>query len=469
MTSVTTSSPTAPGMAAPSAGRGAAWLLGIVLTGQFMAILDVSIVNVAAPTIRADLGASGSGLQLVISGYTIAYAMLLITGARLGGLAGPRRMFLIGLAVFTAASLACGLAGSEAALIAFRLAQGVGSAFMVPQVLSIIQLHFTGAARVKAIGAYSAVLAGGVVAGQVAGGALVSADLLGMAWRPVFLVNVPIGAALLAVGLLTLPRAHTPGERGLDPAGLVTLSLAVTLLVVPLVLGREQGWPAWGRWSMAASAVLAVVFVLVERRARHPLIPGRLLRAPGLVPSTLGVFGAMVTWGGFLFSVALHLQAGLGHGPLAAGVSFVPGAAGFAIAGLNWRRVPARLHRPMILVGFAASAAGYLGVGWSLASGGDGMPWFMVAFTVAGAGLGLAYSPLMTMALQNVAPRDAADASGLMATMLQLGQVVGVATFGSLFLGLAPSAHAVNVTATGLAVTAVAAGACALPLLRRGG
>ncbi|MEU9883909.1 MFS transporter [Sphaerisporangium sp. NPDC051011] len=475
MTSVTRSSPAGgtgtaavPGRADRASRRGAGWLLGIVLVGQFMATLDVSIVNVAAPTIRTDLATSGSGLQLIISGYTIAYAMLLITGARLGGLSGPRRLFLLGLAVFTAASLACGLAGSEGALIAFRLVQGAGSALMVPQVLSMIQLHFTGAARARALGAYSAVLAGGVVVGQVAGGALVSADLFGMAWRPVFLVNVPIGAALLVIGALLLPREHVPREQGLDLAGLITLSVAVVMLVVPLVLGHEQHWPAWGWWSMAASAAVTGVFVAVERRARHPLIPGRLLRTPGLAPSALGMFGSMVTWGGFLFSVALHLQGGLGDSPIGAGVSFVPGAAGFALVSLTWRRLPARLHRPVIFAGFAAAAVGYLGVARAFASGGDGQPYFGIFFAVAGIGLGLAYNPLFTVALENVAARDAADASGLMAMTLQLGQVVGVTAFGTLYLSLTPSAHAVGVTAAGLAATTVVAGACALPLLRRG-
>lgn len=442
-------------------------MLAIVLAGQFMAILDVSIVNVAAPTIRADLGTSGSGLQLIISGYTIAYAMLLVTGARLGGLSGPRRLFLLGLALFTAASLACGLAGSEGTLIAFRLLQGGGAAMMVPQVLSIIQLGFEGAARAKALSAYSAVLAGGVVAGQVLGGTMVTADLFGAGWRPVFLVNVPVGIALLILGSRLLPSDHVPHARGLDPAGLITLTLTVSLLVVPLVLGRERHWPAWGWWSMGASAVLAAVFVAVERRARHPLVPGRLLRAPGMVPAALAIFGTMLTWGGFLFAVALHLQGGLGDSPLRAGLTFIPGAAGFAFASLYWRRLPARFHRVLIVVGFALATAGYLGIVPAFSGGGRVEPLLEIVLALIGGGLGAAYSPLFTVALANVAPADAPDASGIMAMMLQLGQVVGVATFGTLYLSLAPSSHAITVTGVGLAAAAVAAGVCALPLLRR--
>ncbi|MGW4274432.1 MFS transporter, partial [Streptomyces seoulensis] len=181
-------------------------MLATVLAAQFMALLDVFIVNVAAPTIGADLHASGADLQLVIAGYAITYSVLLITGARLGGRFGPGRVHLAGLALFTAASLACGLAPGITELIVFRLVQGAGAALMIPQVLSLIQRAFTGEARVRALGAYSAVLAVGAAAGQIMGGALVAADLFGTGWRPVFLVNVPVGAVLLAVGRRVLPR-----------------------------------------------------------------------------------------------------------------------------------------------------------------------------------------------------------------------------------------------------------------------
>ncbi|GII81092.1 MFS transporter [Sphaerisporangium rufum] len=460
MTAVTTSPPVGRRVRSrPGA------LLAVVLTGQFMAIMDVSIVNVAAPTIRADLGASGAALQLIVSGYTIAYAVLLISGARLGGRFGPGRVFQLGLALFTAASLACGLAGSAATLVAFRLLQGAGAALMVPQVLSTIQLNFAGASRARALSVYSAVLAGGVVAGQVLGGALVAADLLGAQWRPVFLVNVPIGAVLLVAGRRALPAGRGPAGRGADVAGLVTLAVAVSLLVVPLVLGREQGWPAWCRWSLAGSVVAVALFAAVERRAAHPLVPGRLLRAPGLVPAALGVFVAMVTWGGFLFAIALHLQGALGYGALAAGLTFVPGGGGFALLSLTWRRLPGRAHRPLILAGFALAAAGYLGVGYAFAWSATAAGVALLA--LAGIGLGAAYSPLFTVALAGVAPADAPDASGVMAMMLQLGQVVGVATFGTLYLAMAPSPDAIGVTCAWLAALALAGAGCAAPLLRR--
>ncbi|MBO3747816.1 MFS transporter [Streptosporangiaceae bacterium NEAU-GS5] len=443
--------------------RSSAWLLAVILTGQFMAILDVSIVNVAAPTIRADLHSTGSGLQLVISGYTIAYAMLLITGARLGGLGGYRRLFLIGLALFTAASLMCGLAPTTGTLIGFRLLQGAGAALMVPQVLSLIQLTFDGASRARALSIYATVISGGAVAGQVVGGLLVTADLFGATWRPVFLVNVPIGLALLFVGARLLPREHLRREHGLDLPGLVTLSLAVVLLVVPLVLGHELDWPLWGWLSMAASAVFFGLFLLVERRAAHPLIPGRLLRAPGLRIAILALFLQMNVYAGYLFGMTLHLQGVLGDSALRAGATFIPTAVAFALVSLYWKLLPAALHRPLIVAGAVVAALAEAGLAVLLSGGGHGEPLLEILLALVGAGMAAMFSPLMAVGLAGVAPADAPDASGVVATVLQLGQVVGVAAVGTLYLSLQGS-HAIGVTVTTLATITAVAGAVALPL-----
>ncbi len=208
------------------------WLMLIVLiTGQFMALLDVTIVNVAIPTIQARLSASGAAIQLVVAGYTITYAMLLITGARLGDLRGHRNVFLAGLATFTLASLACGLAPSTGMLVTARFVQGAGAALMVPQILSVIQRQFSGAARTRALGVYAATLASGAVVGQVVGGLLVSANLFGATWRPVFLVNVPVGVAAALLVPRLVPADHVPGGRRLDLVGLATASTAVLLIV----------------------------------------------------------------------------------------------------------------------------------------------------------------------------------------------------------------------------------------------
>ncbi|MFF8509735.1 MFS transporter [Streptomyces sp. NPDC015492] len=453
-------------------------LLGVVLAAQFMALLDVFIVNVAAPTIRVELSASGAALQLVVAGYTVAYAVLLITGARLGALLGHRRMYLGGLALFTAASLACGLAAGTGQLIAFRFVQGAGAALMIPQVLSLIQREFAGERRVRALSAYSAVLATGAAAGQVVGGILVTADLFGTGWRPVFLVNVPIGITLLVLGARVLPRDdRTPPTRAraLDLPGLVLLAGAVSLLTVPLVLGQEQDWPLWSRFSLGGSAALLALFGAYEsrlaRRGGAPLISPRVLRLRGMGRAVLWIAVSMGVNAGFLFTLTLHLQGGLGHSALRAGLTFGPAAVVFGAIGLTWRRLPARIHRALIPGGFVLAAAGALAIGGLLADGGAGGWGLHPALGLLGAGIALAFSPALTGALAAVRPEDAADASGLLATVTQLGQLIGVAAFGTLFLsaadgpGAGNSAEALRTTMIALAVAALA-GASAGPWRR---
>jgi EmrB/QacA subfamily drug resistance transporter len=459
---------TVPARTAARAPRTGA-ILTIILLGQFMALLDVSVVNVAAPTIRADLHASGAGLQLVVAGYTIVYAMLLITGARLGDRLGHRQVFLGGMVLFTVASLACGLAPSTGMLVGFRMVQGAGAALMVPQVLSLIQRHFPPRERARALGRYAAVIASGAVVGQVVGGALVGADLAGTGWRPVFLVNVPIGVAVLAAGWRILPRDAGEPDRRLDLPGLVTLSAAVLLFVVPLVLGREEHWPVWGWVCLAASAALLPIFALVQRRASAPLVPGRVLRAPGMLPALGAIFVAMAVYGGYLLSVALHLQSGLGYSPLHAGLTFVPVGLCFGFASLNWRRVPARLHRRMIPTGLLLGGVSLALLSVSVRDGSGPDALFWVSQVLFGLGFGCAFSPMITLALAGVPAADAADASGLLTTMTQLAQVVGVATFATLYLSLVgrdPSGHAMALTAAATAAATVLAAASAFLLPR---
>ncbi|MFH8485752.1 MFS transporter [Streptomyces longisporoflavus] len=488
----TTPSTTASGPVGPGPGSGPAFskapgtdnrpgrLLAVVIAAQFMALLDVFIVNVAAPTIGAELGASGAGLQLVIAGYTITYAVLLITGARLGDRLGHRRLYLVGLTVFTVASLACGLSRGAGELIAFRLLQGAGSALLIPQVLSLIQRNFTGEARTRALGAYAAVLAVGAAAGQVLGGILVSADLFGTSWRPVFLVNVPVGAVLLIMAGRVLPRdggaAGKPGEqgagrrvRGLDLPGLVLLGAAVSLLTVPLVLGQQEGWPPWSWLSLGSAVVLFALFCAYEsrlaRRGGAPLVAPGVLRIPGMGLAVFRITAVMAVNAGFLFVLTLHVQGGLGYSALRAGLTFAPTAVVFGAVGLTWRRWPAVVQRALIPAGFALTAVSAVAVGLLLRDGGEGGPWLYAAFAGIGAGLSLGFSPTLTRALSTVRPEDAADASGLLSTVAQLGQLIGVACFGALFLNRleSPGAPEAYSSADALLVCAYAlAGAATL-------
>jgi MFS family permease len=465
---------------APDRGR---WLMLIVLLcGQFMALLDVTVVNVAMPTLGRSLHASGAELQLVIAGYTVSYAMLLITGARLGDIIGRRRMFLIGVGGFTLASLTCGLAPTIGVLIAARFVQGAAAAAMMPQIMTVIQLRFSGAARARALSAYTAILSSGFVAGQVIGGVLVTADLFGSSWRPVFLVNVPIGLAVL----LLLPRvmpADVPGRtRRLDVPGLLVAVPAVCLVVLPLMLGHQENWPAWSLACIGGGLALVPVFLFVERRVAarggQPLLSLSVFRAPGLLPGLATMTLLMVTYGGFLFSFAIHLQAGLGDSALRAGLTCAPCAAAFGVCGYFWRRLPAAWHPYLTVCGAAVAAAGYALVALVLRSGGSGGAWLQVFLVTVGAFLAVAFSPLVTQALVRVPPHQAADASGLLTTAMQLSQAVGVAVFGSLFLTVDDSAatraaevsvtsgHALFVTLAWIAVTLACGAAVAVPLAR---
>jgi EmrB/QacA subfamily drug resistance transporter len=448
-----------------TAARGRWLMLIVLLAGQFMALLDVTIVNVAMPTIGRSLHASGAELQLVVAGYTVSYAMMLITGARLGDLYGRRRTFLAGVALFTTASLICGIAPGIEVLIAARFVQGAGAAAMMPQIMSVIQVRFDGAARARALSAYTAVLSSGFVAGQVIGGVLVTANLFGQTWRPVFLVNVPIGLAVLALVPRVVPRdAVGRGSRQLDLAGLAVAVPAVFLVVLPLMLGHQEHWPSSVFACVALGLVLSAVFVIVERRIADrggdPLLNLAVLRAPGLGSGLVAVAVLMITYGGFLFSFALHLQAGLGDSALRAGLTFAPCALVFGLCGYFWRRLPASWHHLLAPLGCLVAVGGYLAVASVLRSGGSGGAMLQAGLVVTGAALALGFSPLVTHALVRVPVRHAADASGLLTTTIQLGQAIGVATFGSLFLTLdagggasrpAVSGHALAVTLSWLA------------------
>ncbi|MGV9668634.1 MFS transporter [Nocardia niigatensis] len=468
--SLTPSPPSTVAAPAPVTVRRPLAVLVVILLGQFMAVLDASIVNVAIPSIRTSLHATGSGLQLIVSGYVIAYAVLLVTGARLGDRFGQRTMFLTGLALFTLASLTCGLAWNSGSLIIFRFLQGVGSAAMVPQVMTILQRSFTGPARARALSAYATVISGGMVVGQILGGIIVSGDIAGTGWRGVFLVNVPIGLALLAVAPRILPAVTTGVDRKLDLGGLAVLTASVLALVVPLVLGHEQDWPLWTRITLGASVFGFLAFAVVERwvhrRGGEPLFADRVLRAPGLVLTAAALFLVMCTFGGWVFVLTIHLQSTLGDSALHAGLLFLPNGVTFGLVSLNWTRIPARFHRAMIPAGLWIAALTTIVMGLLMRGGHDIGPLELTVFGLMGIGYGLAFSPLMARATAKIPLALAADASGILVTCVQLGVVIGVSGFGTMFLTLTGStalsaAHAVGATAVAEGLTLVAAGALA--------
>ena len=351
-------------------------LLLALLAAPFLAQMDATIANVATPSIHTRLHASGAELELVIGGYLISYAMLLVTGARLGQTHGYRRVFVAGLSTFTAGSLVAGLAPTPLVLIAARVVQGAGGALMFPQTLTGIQLHFAGAERVRAIARYAIALSSGAVAGQLLGGVLVSADLFGSGWRAIFLVNVPIGAAVIAAALRFMPDDGQRAGREVDLRGVGTLSVAVLLVVVPLVLGPYQGWPTWTWACLLASLPALGLFVVTERRVasagRAPLLDFAVLAEPAVSLGIVVMAAATGTYYALLFTLAQYLQQGTGHSALDSGLMVVPWVAAFGLSGQVNRRLREEWAARMPAVGCLALAAVYLAISVDLFLGDHG-------------------------------------------------------------------------------------------------
>jgi MFS family permease len=448
----------------PKAG-GRTWLLPILLTAVFMTTADNSIVNVAVPSIAVGLHASGGELELAVSAYILAYAVLLVTGARLGTLYGYRRVFLTGLALFTLGSLACGLAPNAVALILARILQGVGAAIMVPQVLTDIQLNFEGARRARALALYPVALAGGAAAGQVLGGALISLNIYGSSWRPVFLVNVPVGAALLALGPIRLPADNGRARERLDVMGVATLTVASLLLAVPLMLGRDQGWPGWIFLLLVACVPAFALFVAVERRVAsaggHPLLRLSLFRTSAISWGLTAQAAATVTYAALLFVLAIYLQHGLGKSPLYSGLAVLSWVVGFGVSGPTLRWVPQRLFAQVSPFGFTLLGAVFL----ALAAEGrfsvpQGAP-LVVLLGFGGLGMGVGFSSLIGYLTTAVRLDAASDLSGVVSTNSELASVLGVAVFGTLYLALAQD-HDARIAVDAFALVAASLGGVAL-------
>jgi hypothetical protein len=271
-------------------------------------------------------------------------------------------------------------------------------------------------------------------------------------------VNVPIGIVVTMLVRRLMPADTTRGGRRLDLAGLAVAVPAVFLVVLPLVLGHQDGWPAWTFVSLAAGIVLAVVFVLIERRVADPLLNLSVLRSPGMASGLVTLSAGMIAYGGFLFSLGLELQGGLGDSALRAGLTIAPAGAAFGLCGFYWRKLPARAHHALTTAGFLVGGGGYLELALALGHGVTGGPVLQIGLLMFGVGMGVAFSPLMTHILVAVPPTSAADASGLVTTTMQLGQVVGVAVFGSLFLTLTGTAAITTTLSWLAALVAVGAG-----------
>ena len=382
--------------------------LTVILVGVLLPMIDFFIVNVALPTIDNDLHASQPLLELVVSGYATAYALLLVLGGRLGDSVGRKRLFLIGMAAFTVTSLACGLAPSATFLVVGRVAQGASAALMVPQVLATIQAATTGERRTRALARYGATGGLAAVLGQVLGGLLISANIDSLGWRPIFLVNVPIGLAGLLLAKRYVPDTRHGAPAPIDGLGTMLLGITVLALLVPLTEGRSLGWPAWTIALLILAPIAAAAFCVFERRAersgRSPLVPPSLLRHPSMRRGLVLALPFFAGFGAFMFCYALLVQEGLHASALTAGLGLVPMAAAFLLASLSTSRLLARFGAKVLGAGGALQAIGLIILGITVYLGWPHLSVIDLApgLAVAGLGQGLVMSPLFGIVLADV-------------------------------------------------------------------
>ncbi|SCX56513.1 MFS transporter [Variovorax sp. EL159] len=470
------SSPGCKGAGATAPGRLGLW---VMLSGTFLVVLDFFIVNVALPSMQRELQAGTATLQLVVAGYGLATAAGLITGGRLGDMFGRRRMFMLGLLLFTLASAACGLAPNAELLVAARVLQGLAGALLQPQVLAMIGLAFTGEDRARAFAAYGLTLGLGATLGQLVGGLLIHADLAGLGWRSCFLINVPIGLLALVLAPRVIPPLASGGNSRLDLVGMLLVAAGSVAVVLPLVEGRQQGWPLWSWLCLAAALPLLAAFAFQQRRlaARG----GAPLVAPALLANGRFVMGLLTTLAFYVgnaslyFVLALYLQQGLALDPLTSGIVFTSLAVGFFATSMAGARLARRFGgKPPIALGALVLAAGHAlqfvnVAGW--AGHAHVVAWMVPLLLLQGAGLGMVMAPLVSTVLAGLPAQHAGVASGVLSMVQQASNALGVALIGILFYGrLGNATDAAGYSAAfGVALVYLMVSALLVALLHRRG
>ena len=430
--------------------RGRTIALWVVLLAFFMDLLDTTIVNVAIPSIQENLGASYSSIQWIVAGYSLTFALFLITGGRLGDIFGYKRLFLLGISGFIVASALSGFAGSTEFLIGARLLQGFFAAMMVPQILSTIQVMYTTTEERQGVSAFYGALAGiATVGGPILGALLITSNAFGFGWRTIFLVNVPVGIAAIVLAIIFLPDAKSPHPLRLDSLGVALVVIAMLMLMYPLIQGRELGWPAWTFISMAASILVFALFgwsqVAKEKRDGSPLVVPHLFLQRTFVAGVLvsGSFFAIVS--GFFLIFTLFLQVGLGYSVLKAGLTGIPFSIGVSLsAGLSGPVLVPRFGRNIITAGPVVMAIGFALLIWTVnAFGGGVTPYELIpALVIAGLGMGFVVASVYPFILAQVPIKDAGSASGVINAVGQIGGAMGVAAIGVIFFGLIASQSA---------------------------
>ena len=409
--------------------------LVVVLAGGFMPPLDFFIVNVALSSIHESLGADPAELELVISGYACGYGVFLITGGRLGDLYGRKRCFLIGMAGFSLASLGCGIAASPIALVIARILQGSAAAVLLPQVLGSIRALFPNERELaRAMSGYGIMMGMAAAIGQFSGGALLQWNPAGLGWRAIFLLTLPVCAVTLLLGWKVVPETGGGGNVRLDLGGAALISLTLAAIVVPLSIGREQGWPVWVFAMLAAVPLLIAVFVRYQARLSRvggmPLVDLALLRIPsfrrGVLVAALFFFTTS-----FYLLFGLYQQEGRGLPPLQVGLAIVPYGVGL-FAGPLISAPLVRLRPRLLWIGMAIQVSFYTVVGLLVAFGITGWP-LTVAVFFAGLGQGVAFPRLFATVLGDVPAAQGGVAAGITNSAMQIGAAISVAAIGSLF------------------------------------
>jgi EmrB/QacA subfamily drug resistance transporter len=415
----------------------------VLMAGVFLIVLDFFVVNVALPAIQRGLHASASAVEWVVAGYGLAFAVLIITAGRVADHVGRRRMLVIGLSAFTMASAACGLAPSAGVLVACRVLQGAAAAAISPAVLAIVGVTYQGPERARALSIYGMVMGLASAGGQIVGGLLVTADIGGIGWRAIFLVNVPVGVAAIALAPQLVEESRAERARSLDPVGMVLITATLTAIVLPLIEGRAHGWPAWTWLSFAAGLLLGTSFAVQQRalarRRRAPLLDPVLFTTRAF---TAGLATQLVFWctqaSGYLF-LALYLQQGRGLSALDAGLLFTVAAVTYVVASGRAPELVERHGRRLVASGAIVLAAGHgAALAAVLAIGTTGSVLALApGLALIGAGMGFCMTPLVSVVMSGVGAEHAGAAAGTLSTIQQVGNALGVALVGVLFFAVA--------------------------------
>ncbi len=450
------SSPPSPPASASTGAYPARWLaLGVLIAAAFMDLLDTTIVNVAVPSIRLGLDATYASIEWVVSGYLLAFAVALITGGRLGDIYGRKRVFIAGVGAFGLTSLLSGVATSSEMLIAARFLQGLAAAAMIPQILAMVQVTFPREEQVKAVSLYTSFAGVATMSGPMLAGILLHADVLGLGWRAIFLINVPVAAIVILGALRWMPESRSERAQRLDLGGVALLSVTLFMLVFALIEGRQKDWPVWSFVMLAAVAPMLWSLIVHQRRrevrGEAPLVPLSLFSQRTFAAGSLAglvFFSGLV---GFFLVFTIFLQLGLGFSPLDSALTTFPSSVGLVVSALVSQRFADRLGRTMLHVGVALMIGAMVTLIWTVGARGAGLgPWDVrPVILFFGFGMGMTLPKLADFVLADVETANAGAASGVLNSGLQVGNVLGI-VFAGLILFSTLGTHA-SVSADGAA------------------